>query len=492
MSDAAILFLLKKQVTLPVLAYLLFLLKKDLFDHLRDSQICSTEVGFGVSAPSNNSIPQNLNKENTANPYKYKPKTPNVFNNCLPITNGQTYRWDQTKGYPYKPFKAGEYNLNMNVKPIEKELWLVVEDTYKRNIDAKWEIIRENYFDVVFFFDRDYRQTYTNAESEGHDFNEKDFEKSKRAVCEFYDHVVSFLLNRYPSAFEIVSAPVTETTHGSLPSNPGVLHNKIMNEYHPLDPWVYVSEPGSHWSKFLKFFCYETKPIIPNSIKIEEATWRYHVLILSLARLIEEDYIILFPSANKRFNNEYCFFGGVFAFAAGFNPKDRYLKPLSLVHEPVPEYTTRLQNPMNKFFHKFKPGKPVMRVNYSFQTHSRLYVPDYNKGKETEYIKPKTSDELKGTLHYRSERQCVVKLSNTDATDESPSGGPAVFTIKTYLYNIVDEFFEMECYKSSDILQQLKQAIIDMQENVGQYKRKPEWGAGLVELINQKLVSQNH
>ncbi|KAL6941929.1 hypothetical protein ACO0QE_003091 [Hanseniaspora vineae] len=491
MSDVVLLFLLKKQVTLPILAYMLLLLKKDLLDHLINPKLCSTEVRLDVPAQNDNPVSKILNVEGNSTQFKYKPKTANVFSENTPIEDGQPYQWDQTKGYPYKPFKAGEYNLNMNVKPIGKELWLVVEDTYKKNIDAKWDIIKKNYFDVIFFLDREYKQTYNNVITEGLTLSEPDYDKSKRAVCEFYDHVVSFLLNRYPSVFEIVSAPVTKTVQDSLPSNPGVLHNKIMNEYHPLDPWVYVSEPGAHWSNFMKFFCYENRSIVPNLNKLEEATWRYHVLILSLARLIEEDFIILFPSANKQFNNEYCFFGGVFAFAAGFNPKDRYLKPLSLVHEPVPEYTTRLQNPMNKFFHKFKPGNPVMRVNYSFQTHNRLYVPDYNKGKETEFIKPKTPDELSGTLHYRSERQCVVKLSSNDAVDGNPSGGPAVFTIKTYLYNIVNDFFEMECYNTPDILQQLKQAIMDMQENVGQYKRKPEWGAGLVELINQKLVSQN-
>lgn len=210
-------------------------------------------------------------------------------------------------------------------------------------------------------------------------------------------------------------------------------------------------------------------------------TRRAHELILALQRMVEEDILLLSPNKNHQFNNEYILISGCFAFAAGFNPRERFMKPMTQIHGPVPEYKVKLQNQMNKFFQSQKPGNLVMRLNFSFQTHPNLYVTDDNKGTVQEEIKAKTLEELDGgrSLFYRSERQCLIKLEKTKSM---------CFSIKTYLWNIQDEFLKNDYYSQEGVIDDLRGAVRGMQDTLGQYKRRPEWGPALLELLDAKVT----
>ncbi|KAH3903032.1 heme-dependent oxidative N-demethylase family protein SCDLUD_000642 [Saccharomycodes ludwigii] len=463
----SLLAFLKKETTLPIFFFLVYLLKRDLFDKLK----ANDDKVFPKEKLDNNA--DGVKNEICTFKDRWESSNCTTFND---IEKEQPeYDWSITKPYPYKPFKPGEYNLNMNVKTIPKNEWIVLESTYKTNILKKWDIIKDNYLHVIFFPDPE-----TAKRQETVNLTNNDFAKAKDTVCRLYDHVVGFLINKFPHYFEVVLKDNGET--------PGVLYNKILGEYHPLNPWKFTSvDDYQNWS-FLNYFCCEKDNyIVPYFVTTESV--KYHLLILSVARLIEEDYILLFPNENRQYNNEYIFQAGVFAFAAGFDPMERFLKPISLVHGPVPEYKARLQKSMNKFFHVFQPGKVVMRVNFSFQTHPHFFVVSSNKGKPSEIIRPKTIEQLNSDgsdLFYRSERQCLIKL---DAND-SMYDGPICFTIKTYLFSIIKDLFQMDFYKEPQILNDLKSAVLDMQENVGQYKRKPEWGPALVSLIDEELTKK--
>ncbi|SCU90681.1 LANO_0D09604g1_1 [Lachancea nothofagi CBS 11611] len=402
--------------------------------------------------------------------------------------------WDNTKPYPYKPFKAGEYKLNMGVKAIPISDWLVLENTYKQRIEAKWEIIRENYDDVIYFLDPAMINQASGNSAESGDsalnqetlITEQDVENCRRALCELYDHVLGFLLKRFPQYFELLLSPSEES--------PGVLHNKIMGEFHPVDPRKYL-ELSKNDLEFVNYTCRDTD-VIPANVASTDAkrdhigyrslmscteTKRSHELILSLARLVEEDLLLLLPNSSGQFNEEYILMVGCFAFAAGFNPRERFLKPLTLVHGPVPEYKQKLQTQMNRFFQTHKMGKLVMRLNFSFQTHTQMYVTDDNKGTDDEQISAKSLEDLRGgrDLFYRSERQCLIKLG--------PQSKAMCFSIKTYLWNMADQFLTDEHYSKNGVLQDMYDAVAGMQENVGQYKRRPEWGPALLTLLQQKL-----
>ncbi|SCW00052.1 LAFE_0B08394g1_1 [Lachancea fermentati] len=474
---------LHKEVTFPALLYVCYLLHRDLKSAKATSQVDD-------NAPE-------VETQHHVNPSSSLEWNPNpAMSSVRRIDSEEDYKpWHETKPYPYKPFKAGEYRLTMGVRPIPSDDWLVLENTYKERIESKWEIIKSNYKDVIYHLDPAMincsesdigQKTSGKVLTEEILITQKDVENSNVALCELYSYVTSFLIQRFPQFFEMKLSPSEES--------PGVFYNKILDEFHPLDPAKYLELEDGDIS-FLKYCCMNVE-FIPRELqegncKTDKVgyiplvtcskTRRAHELILSMSRMVEEDLVLLLPNASRQYNGEYILFTGCFAFAAGFNPRQRYLKPLTLIHGPVPDYKRNLQSQMNKFFETTRQGKVVMRLNFSFQVHDKLYVTQENKGTEDEEIRAKTLDELRGghDLYYRSERQCVVKLG--------PQSNAICFSIKTYLWNMAEQFLEDEFYAQESVIEDLRSAVTGMQENIGQYKRRPEWGPALVDLLQKRL-----
>ncbi|CCH42019.1 hypothetical protein BN7_1558 [Wickerhamomyces ciferrii] len=242
-------------------------------------------------------------------------------------------------------------------------------------------------------------------------------------VIEFYQETTKFMLERYPMCFKI-------------DLDQGKILNLIRGDSIPLDPY---------------------------SIPPKE-------LLHCLSRFIEEDFILMFPDPKGHNTDEYIFKGGVFAFAAGFDPIERFQKPLTEIHGPVPEYRTKLRSQMNKFFEKLKPGLFVKRNNWSIQTHNKIFVIDANKGTEDEEIKSLNPDHLdfKRQVYFRSERQVLTRLPKTQSI---------VFSIRTYLT-------PMWKIREEGLADELVGGIQGMQEVIGQYKRRPEWGDAVVKFMN--------
>ncbi|SCU83354.1 LADA_0C10924g1_1 [Lachancea dasiensis] len=478
-------FVLGKHVTFPLMCCFSYLLYKEL----------STDNDGGPTEGENK-----VRKTDVTGQRKWEP---------LPLMKNEVHPsdsvWHRNKPFPYQPFKAGEYKLTMGIRPIPMGDWLVLDQTYKDRIEAKWQIIREEYRDVMFFLDpamiNDHRKNGADSGGVGIEdapplqqetiITAQDVENCRVALCELYDHVVSYLVERFPQYFEVSLSPTEES--------PGVLHNKVLDEFHPVDPRQYLHASEAEL-KFMKYRCQDTDMITTTKPTQEPGTTngqrdavgykclvtcnetrRAHELILALMRLVEEDLLLMLPNASGQFDNEYFLFVGCFAFAAGFNPRQRFMKPLTLVHGPVPEYKQKLQSHMNRFFQMHKMGKLVMRLNFSFQTHPRLYVTNDNKGTDDESIPAMTLEELRGGhgLFYRSERQCLVRLG--------PNSRAMCFSIKTYLWNMAEQFLTDEHYSQTPVLQDMHDAIAGMQENVGQYKRRPEWGPALLTLLKERM-----
>lgn len=234
------------------------------------------------------------------------------------------------------------------------------------------------------------------------------------ATIEFYQRSTQFMLDRYPMCFEIRGDQI---------------YNKIRDDYIPLDPYSVEDKKQLH---------------------------------VYLSRFLEEDYIILYPDTENYDTEEYIFKGGIFAFAAGFDPQVRFKKPLTEIHGPVPEYRTKLRPQMNRFFDKLKPGTWVRRNNWSIQTHNMVFAMSENKGKEDEEITSLDPDTLdfEREVFFRSERQILTKL---------PKTGAIIFSIRTYLT-------PMKQLRDEGIGEELIGGIEGMQNTIGQYKRRPEWG----------------
>lgn len=249
-------------------------------------------------------------------------------------------------------------------------------------------------------------------------------EDCEPATIEFYQRSTQFMLDRYPDCFEVQGDRII---------------NKIRGDWIPRDPHSVEDKKELH---------------------------------VYLSRFLEEDYIILFPDPERYNSDEYIFKGGVFLFAAGFDPATVFKTPLTNIHGPVPDYKTKLRPQMNRFFEKLKPNVWVRRNNWSIQTHNKVFTMGDNKGKEDEEIvsiDPGTLD-FEREVFFRSERQILTRL---------PESGAIVFSIRTYLT-------PMKNIRDEGLADELIGGIEGMQGVIGQYKRRPEWAEAVVAYLSGK------
>lgn len=304
----------------------------------------------------------------------------------------------------------------MGISRVEPQNWFLIEHTYLKWIEEKTKIINDVH--PAYEADKELGRCTVLATKEG-----------EFAVREFYDIVVKYMCDKYPMIFE---------------QRGKTIYNSITEE---------------------------EIPFYAGTIDVYE-------LMRYLVRTIDEDFIILLKDPKKQDSknpDEYYFKAGVFAFAGGFNPKDKFDRPLSFIHEPIPGYEQKLKVLMNRFFARLKPGEFVTRSNFSVQTHNKFYVDDSNKGyhfEDEHKIEPYKFEDLdfNTQVHYRSERQVLTKL---------PKSKAVVFTIKTYLHPF-SEFEE----QSPIVAETLAGAIRGFPPDIAQYKNSVQWGPAALHYLD--------
>ncbi|KAK6455013.1 uncharacterized protein RJT20DRAFT_142062 [Scheffersomyces xylosifermentans] len=326
--------------------------------------------------------------------------------------------WDSTEPLKSYPFKNGAYKLTMGIKNLDPQDWLLIEPTYLSRIENKKKIITSSHPDHPSSKDTRSSTLFVT-------------EEAIPAIKEFYNIVTNYMCDKYPMYFV---------------KDGDVIHNKITGNSIPSS----TSNPSISASEYLEY----------------------------LVETIEEDFIILLKDPTRedeKDGTEYFFKAGVFAFAAGFDPADRFNKPLSFVHHPIPGYEEKLKLSMNRFFNRISPGQFVTRSNFSVQTHAKLYVDDSNKGhnlpKDTVQVPMNIKDlDFEKQVHYRSERQTLTKL---------PESKAVVFTIRTYLLPMSEVKKE-----GKEVTDRLIGAIKGLPEDISYYKRAGEWGPPVIEYLS--------
>lgn len=326
-------------------------------------------------------------------------KTPNSYV-VAPVAADFDWRKEEPlKSYPYKD---KPYRLTMGITKLDAQDWLLLEDSYLTELEEKSKILTNT--NTKYPADKDLRgSTFFESPEADH------------AIREFYDVTMTYMCTKYPIYFK---------------KGEKGIHNTITGEHVPLSS-------ANH-----------------SRTELQEA----------LARVIQEDFIILLkdPSrGDEKYGDEYFFKAGVFAFAAGFDPKDKFDKALTSVHAPIPGYEEKLKKLMNRFFDRLNPYEMVTRSNFSVQTHDKYYVDNDNKGYHNDYsTEVPTFDE--NELHYRSERQVLTKL---------PESGAIVFTIRTYLHP-----FKMFADRFPEDGRRLASAIRYLPQDMANYKGAEKWG----------------
>lgn len=329
------------------------------------------------------------------------------------------FKWDMEQPAKSYPFKDKEYKLTMGIRTFTADDWLLIEDTYLDRIEEKTKIITNSHPKYPKDVDLEGSTIFTSPIAEP-------------VIRELYDVVVQYMCDKYPMYFKL-------SEDGTL------VHNGITKEDVP-------TKAGNIEAKKLLYY---------------------------LVRTIEEDFIIMMPDPSldeAEYGDEYYFKGGVFAFAAGFNPREKINKPLTFIHEPIPGYHSKLRLSMNRYFEKLPAGKFVGRANFSIQAHDKFFVDDDNKGyhlTEEEVRKEIPFEDLdfEKQVHYRSERQMLTRL---------PKTGAVIFTIRTYLHPFSD-------FKSQpkEVSQRLLGALQKFPDDMAKYKGLTRIGPAAIRYLKE-------
>lgn len=342
-----------------------------------------------------------------------------------------SFHWQSATPLKSFPFKDADYKLTMGIKNLQPQDWLLIENSYKQVLQIKDKIIHNQHPD------------YPGIDMRNNTVFKTD--EAKPAIIEFYNLVIDYMIKKYPMHFKIN-------------------HNNGDNEENNDDESVYNN-------------------IIDKTFPIKvDSSYDSDTILDFLSQTIEEDFIILLKDPSRideKDGDEYFFKAGIFAFAAGFNPRDRFNTPLSFIHHPIPGYESKLKLSMNRFFNRIQPGQFVTRSNFSVQTHNKYYVDDSNKGHNLPAgfeQKPLNRHDLDfdNQVHYRSERQTLTKL---------PNSGAIIFTIRTYLLPMSKIKQE-----SAQVKQNFIGAINRFPDDIKLYKRAAEWAPPVTEYLQDNDI----
>lgn len=247
-----------------------------------------------------------------------------------------------------------------------------------------------------------------------------DTPKTALALAEFYEMVTRFMTQRYPELFVIKE---------------NLVHNKITDDSCP-----YFAKGQSN-----------------------------EKMMVNINKLMDEDFLILIKDNDD--DEEFKLRVLVNAAPAGFDPKRGHNAPLSHIHSPVPQYGTRLQSPMAKFFANMLPKDLWVRTNWSIQTHANRFNLNALHGRDGDQIKQLLREELEvDATRLRVERQIFTRL---------PKSKGMIMIIRTYLTPISE-------IKAEGNGEELIRGIQSLPDDLAFYKRRPEWGNAVVEYLREK------
>lgn len=250
-------------------------------------------------------------------------------------------------------------------------------------------------------------------ENPSHTLHAHPNERTTFAVRELYDKIINFLCDRYPQYFSIEGDQV---------------YNSINEEYLP-------SSSGNIDPKQLLYY---------------------------ISSHIEEDLLILLKDDPTDPNEEYIMRASITGFPNGFDPVETFDKPISVIHQPVPQYRERLKTAMGRFFNRLEPIDLWYRTNWSMQIGKSLFSLDGNHGRPGQVIKQLTVDEIdfhEGAF-LRVERQTFTRLPKSRAN---------IMLVRTYTT-------PLDQIKKEGLGEELCRAIEGLPDDLAFYKKRKTWG----------------
>ena len=151
----------------------------------------------------------------------------------------------------------------------------------------------------------------------------------------------------------------------------------------------------------------------PDGAAVDRAA---HAPLAALGRMVAEDWCLLDRRAGTE---EYVLVAGVMCFPSRWLLAEKLGRPLTAIHDPVPDYDARLAARVNRVFAALRPERPVWRVNWLVHTTPEPHLPQTESGKAAV-----SGAGPADTVYLRTERQTLSRL---------PRSGAVAFGIKTSL-----------------------------------------------------------
>ena len=140
----------------------------------------------------------------------------------------------------------------------------------------------------------------------------------------------------------------------------------------------------------------------------------------TIGELVPEDFCLLLPDPGS---GEYRLVAAVLCFPSRWLLGEKMGRPLTIIHDPVPEYDGGLARRVNRVFETLRPGRGLVRCNWLIHTDPELFLP---VGRETKRVARTGGC---GPLYLRTERQTLVRL---------PETGAVAFGIKSSVSPVTD------------------------------------------------------
>ena len=137
----------------------------------------------------------------------------------------------------------------------------------------------------------------------------------------------------------------------------------------------------------------------------------------TLGRLIQNDFCIM----QKR-GDEHILTGAVLCFPASWSLSEKFMQPLTVIHEPVTEYDENITRRVQRLFNGIKVERPLWRFN-------KLYyeAPDLHQPRT--FSNPRKILGRNEGKYIRSEKQTLTRL---------PKSNAVIFTIHTFVLDPPD------------------------------------------------------
>lgn len=191
--------------------------------------------------------------------------------------------------------------------------------------------------------------------------------------------------------------------------------------------------------------------------------------------LVEDDLALMIKGSD----GQYYLKAGSILVSGFWRLEDKLNMSLAEIHlsGKVPQYKEKLEQSIEKFFHKLTPANPVVRYNYGIQTDDNL-VWASAMGPEDTYGSIPYEDQRHLTiedLYFRSERETLRRLPRSKAI---------LFTIRPYFHPIT------EIAQEEGVPGRLASAIRSWPQDVAQYRGKNKYEHILLKYLDEKHQQQ--